>query len=162
MPWRSCWQLLYNAPDLADVGRLRGDAGGQLRALQPEIDRLISAINDVEGVRSVTYLVESVLPSFYLPGYGLKGVPLYLVGDDDGYLQNVYHEPEVGISSDFVTIMDRLKQGQTASSPPVSEFWRLDEGAPRPARSGQRAPGADCARGRHSRVPAGHSPAIGD
>lgn len=124
------WQLLYNAPDLTDVERLRGDAGGQLAALQPEIDRLTAALQQVEGVRSVTYLVESILPSFYLPGYGLKGVPLYLVGKGEGYMQDVYHEPEIGVGSDFSSIMARLKDGHAGSSPPVADFWRLDEGTP--------------------------------
>ena len=122
------WQLLYNAPDLTDVAKLRGDAGAQLRALQPEIDRLTASLKNVRGVRSVTWMLESVLPSFYLPGYGLKGVPLYLVGSSDAYMQDVYHEPQVGLSSDFQTIMDRVRQGQTASSEPVSTFWRLSEG----------------------------------
>ena len=122
------WQLLYNAPDLADIGQLRGDAGTQMRALQPEIDRLVQSLKNVQGVRSVTWMLESVLPSFYLPGYGLKGVPLYLLGRSDHYLQNVYHEPEVGVTSDFSRILDRVRQGGTASSVPVSEFWRLSEG----------------------------------
>ena len=124
------YQLLYNAPDLTDVANLRGDAGAQLAALKPEIEKLIASLNRVEGVRSVTWMVESVLPSFYLPGYGLKGVPLYLLGDTDTYLQNVYHEPQVGISSDFTQILDRVRQGGTGSSLPVSVFWRLDEGVP--------------------------------
>jgi MFS family permease len=124
------YQLLYNAPDLTDVAQLRGDAGAQLRALQPEIDRLIASLQKVEGVRSVTWMVESVLPSFYLPGYGLKGVPLYLLGNNDAYMKNVYHEPQVGISSDFSEILGRVRQGGTASSVPVANFWRLDEGVP--------------------------------
>jgi hypothetical protein len=84
----------------------------------------------VRGVKSVTWMIETVLPSFYLPGYGLKGVPLYLLGRSDAYLQNVYHEPEVGLSSDFSQIMDHVRQGGTASSVPVTEFWRLGEGTP--------------------------------
>jgi hypothetical protein len=124
------FQMLYNAPDLTDVGNLRGAAGGQLQALRPEIDRLIASLQRVEGVRTVTWMVETVLPSFYLPGYGLKGVPLYLLGDSNTYLQNVYHEPEVGLSSDFLQIMGRVRDGGTASSLPVSEFWRLSEGTP--------------------------------
>lgn len=124
------WQLLYNAPDLADVARLRGDAGGQLRALQPEIDRLMTSLKRVPGVRSVTWMIESVLPSFYLPGYGLKGVPLYLLGSSDAYITDAYHEPQVGITADFRHVMDRVRQGDTASSLPVSEFWRLSESTP--------------------------------
>ena len=122
------WQLLYNAPDLTDVSNLRGDAGAQLRALQPEIERLATSLKGVQGVRDVTWMVESVLPSFYLPGYGLKGVPLYLLGSSDAYMRNVYHEPEVGMTSDFAHIMASVGDGGTASSLPVSQFWRLDEG----------------------------------
>ena len=53
-----------------------------MQALQPEIDKLIESLKKVQGVRSVTWMFESVLPSFYLPGYGLKGVPLYLLGEE--------------------------------------------------------------------------------
>jgi hypothetical protein len=122
------WQILYNAPDLTDVSNLRGDAGAQMKALQPEIERLTASLKRVPGVRNVTWMVESVLPSFYLPGYGLKGVPLYLLGNDDGYMKNVYYEPEVGMTSVFAHIMSQVKGGGTASSLPVSQFWRLDEG----------------------------------
>ena len=122
------WQLLYNAPDLADIDTLKGAAGPQMQALQPEIDKLMESIKKVQGVRSVTWMYESVLPSFYLPGYGLKGVPLYLLGKSDAYMQDVYHEPQVGMSSDFQSILDRVKQGGTASSLPVTTFWRLSEG----------------------------------
>ena len=124
------YQLLYNAPDLTDVAQLRGAAGAQLRALGPEIERLTTSVGQVPGVRSVTWMAETVLPSFYLPGYGLKGVPLYLVGRSDAYLRDVYHEPEVGLSSGFSQIMERVRDGGTASSEPVSEFWRLSEGTP--------------------------------
>ena len=122
------WQLLYNAPDLVDPSRLRGSAGAQLRALEPEVRRLADSLRQVPGVRAVTTLYESVLPSFYLPGYGLKGVPLYMLGGSDAYLQHVYHEPQVGVSAPFARIVDGLRRGGVASSPPVSEFWRLSEG----------------------------------
>ena len=89
-----------------------------------------ASLKGVQGVRSVTWMVESVLPSFYLPGYGLKGVPLYLLGSSDAYMQNVYYEPEVGMTADFAHIMSRVRAGGTASSLPVSEFWRLNEATP--------------------------------
>ena len=66
-------------------------------------------------------MYESVLPSFYLPGYGLKGVPLYLLGKSDDYLQDVYHEPQVGMSSPTSsTSWISVRQGGTASSLPVT------------------------------------------
>jgi hypothetical protein len=124
------WQLLYNAPDLTEVSNLRGAAGAQLQSLAPQIERLAASLKGVPGVRSVTWMVESVLPSFYLPGYGLKGVPLYLLGDSNAYMNDVYYEPEVGLTSDFAQIMTRVRNGDAASSLPVSEFWRLNESVP--------------------------------
>ena len=124
------WQLLYNAPDLVDTTQLGRDAASQLRLLQPEVERMSAALKALPAVRSVTWLYESVLPSFYLPGYGLKGVPLYLLGRSDVYLQTVYHEPAVGITCAFEDVLARVRQGDTASSPPVAEFWRLSQGTP--------------------------------
>jgi hypothetical protein len=124
------WQLLYNAPDLADIAQLRGPVGQQMKALEPEINRLTDSLRRVPGVRSVTSIVESVLPSFYLPGYGLKGVPLYLLPKGDGYMQSVYSEPEIGVESSFADIVAKVQQGGTASSPPVADFWRLSPGTP--------------------------------
>src|SRR6058998_3972260 len=72
------WQVLFNGPDLVDVDRLTGTATAQLAALRPEIEKLVSALRRVDGVRDATYMLEAVLPTFYLPGYGLRGVPLYL------------------------------------------------------------------------------------
>ncbi|PYR54782.1 MAG: hypothetical protein DMF85_21315, partial [Acidobacteria bacterium] len=73
------WQVMYNAPDLIDVDRLTGPASHQLGALKPEVEKLVASLKQVPGVRDATYMVESVLPSFYLPGYGLRGVPLFLL-----------------------------------------------------------------------------------
>ena len=155
------WQLLYNAPDLADIDTLKGAAGPQMQALQPEINKLMESIKKVQGVRSVTWMYESVLPSFYLPGYGLKGVPLYLLGKSDAYMQDVYHEPQVGMSSDFKSILDRVKQGGTASSLPVTTFWRLSEGTEVLLGMDSRTPRAGAALGWHARIPAGDSAAVG-
>ncbi len=124
------WQLLYNAPDLTDVALLRGPVGKQMSALAPEVDRIMNSIKKIDGVTGVTYMVESVLPSFYLPGYGLKGVPLYLLPNSESYLTNVYSEPQVGIEAPYADIIKSVQSGGSASSPPVSEFWRLSPGTP--------------------------------
>jgi len=124
------WQILYNAPDLADVAQLRGPVGGQMQAIAPEIERVMASLKQVPGVTHVTYLVETVLPSFYLPGYGLKGVPLYLLPPGDAYLTNVYSEPQVGIEAPYEDIIRSVQAGGTAASPPVNEFWRLSPGTP--------------------------------
>jgi hypothetical protein len=124
------WQVMYNAPDLIDVDKLAGPASQQIGALKPEIDKLVASLRSVPGVRDATYMVESVLPTFYLPGYGLRGVPMFLLGDVAKYRASVYSEPKVGLSSAFDDIMARAAQGDIAVSPPVADFWRLNPGTP--------------------------------
>jgi hypothetical protein len=124
------WQVLFNAPDLVDVERLTGPASSQLAALKPEIDRLVTSLRAINGVRDATYLVEAVLPSFYLPGYGLRGVPLYLLASSDAYRSAVYSEPAVGLSHSFDDIVLRTRSGEVAVSPPVADFWRVQTGTP--------------------------------
>jgi FtsX-like permease family protein len=122
------WQILFNAPDLIDVDRLSGRAASQLGAIKPEIEKLVASLRQVHGVQDATYMVESLLPSFYLPGYGLRGVPLYLMGNPERYRSSVYAEPPVGLSAAFDDIMQKTSDGGVAVSPPVADFWRLDPG----------------------------------
>src|SRR6185295_2275106 len=122
------WQVLFNGPDLVDIDRLSGTAASQLAALKPEIAKLMTALGGVAGVRDATSMIEAVLPSFYLPGYGLRGVPLYLLANADDYRSRVYSEPSVGVTADFQTIVSHLND-QVAVSPPVADFWRLSPGS---------------------------------
>jgi hypothetical protein len=124
------WQVLYNAPDVIDVDRLNGPAEAQIAAIKPEIEKLIASLRQIPGVRDATYMVESILPTFYLPGYGLRGVPLFLMADPDLYHASVYSEPSVGLSGTFDEIMARTSRGDIAVSPPVADFWKLDTGTP--------------------------------
>ena len=124
------WQVLYNAPDLVDVERLRGPASEQLAALRPRVESTLKSIERVPGVRDATYIVDAVLPTFYLPGYGLRGVPLYLLGDAAAYARAVYSEPDVGLSGRFLDILAAVKAGGVAVSPPIAEFWQLAPGKP--------------------------------
>jgi len=122
------WQVLFNAPDLVDIDRLTGSASSQLAALTPEIAKLVTSMRGLPGVKDATYMIEAILPSFYLPGYGLRGVPLYLLDDSDRYRANVYSEPSVGLSADFNAIVSRLRN-EVAVSPPVADFWRIEPGS---------------------------------
>ena len=122
------WQVLFNAPDLVDVDRLNGPASAQFAAVKPEVDKLLATLTRVKGVRNATFMIEAVLPSFYLPGYGLRGVPLYLLGSADAYRARIYSEPSVGLSGAFNDIVARAAGGDVAVSPPVADFWRLDTG----------------------------------
>ena len=124
------WQVLFNSPELADVSRLSGSLGQQLTALGPEVEALVARIKQVPGVRDVTYLYEGLLPQFYLPGYGLKGVPMFLIGEPDHYLQQAYSEPVIGLSDRFDAVMRPLSNGSLAVSPPVADFWKVERGLP--------------------------------
>src|SRR5439155_11017185 len=121
------WQVLFNAPDLVEIDRLNGTAASQIAALKPEVQKVVSSLRRLAGVTDATYMVEAVLPSFYLPGYGLRGVPLYLFDSRDSYRSNVYSEPSVGLSASFHDIVERTND-EVAVSPPVADFWRLDPG----------------------------------
>jgi hypothetical protein len=122
------WQVLFNGPDLVEIDRLTGTASSQLAALKPEIAKLVTSLRRIAGVKDATYMIESVLPGFYLPGYGLKGVPLYLLGNTDEYRDRVYSEPSVGLTADFQTILAQLND-HVAVSTPVADFWRLEPGS---------------------------------
>ena len=122
------WQVLFNGPDLVAIDRLSGPASAQLAALEPEIAKLIASLGRVAGVRDATYMIEAVLPGFYLPGYGLRGVPMYLLGSADEYRDRVYSEPGIGLSDQFQTILARAAD-HVAVSPPVADFWRLEPGS---------------------------------
>lgn len=122
------WQLLFNSPDLIDVSRLQGGLGGQRDALQEPIDRLAARVAAVPGVQRVTYLIEALLPNIYLPDYGLRGVPAYLVGDTSRYLETVYAEPELGITDRFDRLAMRLDAGEIVVSQAVAQFKKLGPG----------------------------------
>jgi hypothetical protein len=122
------WQVLFNGPDLVDVDRLSGTASSQLAALKPEIVKLVASLSGINGVKDATYMIEAVLPSFYLPGYGLRGVPMYLFGNTDEYRDRVYSEPSVGLSAEFQTVVAAVKD-RIAVSPPIADFWRLEPGS---------------------------------
>jgi len=122
------WQVMFNAPDLVDVERLNGPAASQIGALKPEIEKLLVSLRAVRGVRDAGYMVESLLPTFYLPGYGLRGVPFFLLDDPAKYRAHVYAEPAVGLSGPFDDIIAKAAAGDVAVSPPVADFWHLDPG----------------------------------
>ncbi len=117
------WHFTFNSPDLIGVDQLRGSLHPQLVALDPVLKGIVANADKVPGVQSSTYIVESLLPSFYLPGYGLSGVPLYLIGDMDSYTRSAYAEPELGIGDPFNAVMSDVRSGNVAISAPVADFW---------------------------------------
>jgi len=122
------WQILYNTPDLVDAAQLTGAVRQQLPAVRSAVDGLLASLRRVEGVTAATYMIEALLPHFYLPGYGLRGVPLYILADGAAYQAHVYSEPRVGVTADFATLLSRARGGEVAMSQPVADFWQLAPG----------------------------------
>lgn len=123
------WQVFYNAPDLLSGEPLSGGAERQLAALKPRIEDLLVSLRRIDGVKATAHAIEAVLPAFFLPGYGLRGVPLYLLGGGDAYRAAAYSEPSLGVSQPYQELLARTRQGEIAVSPPVADFWRLRPGS---------------------------------
>jgi hypothetical protein len=123
-------QFIFNAAEMADAETLKGPLGRQVATLRPQVGRIVEALSRVPGVAATTYMLEGVLPNFYLPGHGLSGVPAYLIADVDEYLRIAYSEEELGIGGRYGDVVGKLKDGDVAVSPPVASFWRLARGTP--------------------------------
>ncbi len=119
------WQITFNSPDLVPVEHLQGRLQDQVVALRQQSQRLSTILGKVSGVSSTTSMFEALLPAFYLPNYGLRGVPLYLLDDTEEFRRQVYAEPELGVTADYDSLLDRVKSGQLAVSAPVAAFWNL-------------------------------------
>ena len=126
------WLLTFNAPDLASTAATAPNLRAQLTALRPGIERLSVALEGVAGVSSVASMPEAVLQDLYLPGYGLRGVPIHLIDGIEHYLRTAYSETALGVGEPFDEILLRLDAGELAASPPVSEFWELSRGSELP------------------------------
>jgi len=123
------WQLTFNAPELGPVGDATRSLGEGLAALRPGTERLTGALEDLPGVSAVLTMPEVILQDLYLPGYGLRGVPLYLIEEPDRYLRFAYSEPALGIGAAYGDIVGALGAGSVAVSPAVGEFWELSPGS---------------------------------
>ncbi len=121
--------LVLKPADFIGVELLRGDARSQVEAVRKALSPTLEKLKQLEGVASVDYILEALLPKFFIPGYGLKGVPLYLVDDPQHYLKTVYWEKELGETGPFPKIVEGLNgAGGVAVSSPVASFWNLSPG----------------------------------
>ncbi|HET7746373.1 MAG TPA: FtsX-like permease family protein [Vicinamibacteria bacterium] len=121
-------QVIFNAPELASAERLKGPLSAQVAALRPEIARIVAALRATAGVADATWMLEGILPGFYLPGQGLEGVPAYLLDDVDDYLRIAYSEPALGVGAPYREIVSALDRGAVLVSPSVAGFWRVSTG----------------------------------
>jgi hypothetical protein len=121
--------LTLSPGDLATAADLNQGLGGQVRALKSALEERLAALSR-DDILSLDYIFEALLPGFFFPGYGLSGVPLYLIGDPERYLGTAFFEEKLGVGGDFSAIVRELKSEKVAASPPVAEFWNLASGEP--------------------------------
>jgi hypothetical protein len=124
----SDWHFTFNSPDLSDAKGLRGSVQSQLAALDPQMQKIVKAALAIKGVQSAGYMIEASLPSFYVPGAGLRGVPIYLLHDVESHKNSTYAEPELGLDAPYREVLQRVQDGAIAVSPAVAEFWEPTPG----------------------------------
>ena len=118
-----------NASDLVKPEQLELGLGGQIEAIRTELKKRLSEFHHAD-VTAVDYLFEAILPGFFFPGYGLSGVPLYLIDEPQRYLKNAIFEEELGVTGKFSDVIGELKNRTVVASPPVAAFWNLSAGEP--------------------------------
>jgi len=121
--------VTINPNDLVAAEQLGQGLGGQVGAIRSALKERLARLKAPE-VLAVDYIFEALLPGFFFPGYGLSGVPLYLIDDPERYLKTAYFEEKLGVGERFSAIVKRLKGEKVAASPPVAEFWNLGSGEP--------------------------------
>jgi hypothetical protein len=118
-----------NPTDLVSVEQLEQGLGAQVQAIRTSLKERLAAFQH-PAVTSTEYIFEAILPGFFFPGYGLSGVPLYLIDDPQRYLKNVIFEEKLGVTGKFSEVIAELKGQTIAASPPVAAFWNLSAGEP--------------------------------
>jgi hypothetical protein len=118
-----------NVNDLATAEQLEQGLGGQTQAIRATLKERLATFQHPDVI-AVEYLFEAILPGFFFPGYGLSGVPLYLIDDPERYLKNAIHEEKLGVTGKFSEVIGELKGQTIVASPPVAAFWNLSAGEP--------------------------------
>jgi len=121
--------LAINPSDLVSAERLEQGLGGQVQAIRAELKKRLAGFRH-ENVASIDYLFEAILPGFFFPGYGLSGVPLYLIDEPERYLQSAIFEEKLGVTGKFSDVIGEMKGQTIVASPPVAAFWNLSAGEP--------------------------------
>lgn len=115
--------------DLVSPEQLEQGLGGQVQAIRSELKQRLAKFRH-PAVTSTEYLFEAILPGFFFPGYGLSGVPLYLIDDPQRYLKSAIFEEKLGVTGKFSEVIGELKGQTVAASAPVAAFWNLSAGEP--------------------------------
>lgn len=118
-----------NVNELVNAEQLEQGLGGQAQAIRAALKERLAAFKHPD-VDAVEYLFEAILPGFFFPGYGLSGVPLYLIDEPQSYLKNAIYEEKLGVTGKFSEVIAELKAQTIVASPPVAAFWNLSPGEP--------------------------------
>jgi hypothetical protein len=118
-----------NPNDLVSAEQLEQGLGGQVQAIRTSLKERLAKFQH-PAVTSTEYIFEAILPGFFFPGYGLSGVPLYLIDDPQRYLKSTIYEEKLGVTGRFSEVIAELKAQTIAASPPVAAFWNLSAGEP--------------------------------
>jgi hypothetical protein len=118
-----------NPNDLVSAEQLEQGLGGQVQAIRTALNERLAKFQHAD-VTAVDYIFEAILPGFFFPGYGLSGVPLYLLDDPQRYLKNAIYEEKLGVTGKFSEVITELKGQTIVASPPVAAFWNLSAGEP--------------------------------
>ena len=118
-----------NPSDLVTAEQLEQGLGAQVQAIRAALKERLASFQHAQ-VNAVEYLFEAILPGFFFPGYGLSGVPLYLIDEPQRYLKNAIYEEKLGITGKFSEVIGDLQGHTIVASPPVAAFWNLSAGEP--------------------------------
>ena len=121
--------VTLNPNDLVTAEQLEQGLGAQVQAIRTVLNKRLAGFSHPDVV-SVDDLFEAILPGFFFPGYGLSGVPLYLIDEPARYLKSAIFEERLGVSANFSDVINRLKDQKIVASPPVAAFWNLGPDEP--------------------------------
>jgi hypothetical protein len=121
--------IAINPNDLVAAEQLDQGLGSQVQAIRTVLRQRLAGFSHGDVV-SVDYLFEAILPGFFFPGYGLSGVPLYLIDEPARYLKDAIFEEKLGVSAKFSDVIASLAEKKIAASPPVAAFWNLGPDEP--------------------------------
>ncbi|HXG53255.1 MAG TPA: FtsX-like permease family protein [candidate division Zixibacteria bacterium] len=121
--------VTINPADLVEPRQLEQGLGAQTQALRAALRTRLAAFQRPD-VSSLDYLFEAILPGFFYPGYGLSGVPLYLIEEPRRYLRTALFEEHLGVTAKFSEVVTTAADRKVLASPPVAAFWNLSAGEP--------------------------------
>jgi hypothetical protein len=116
--------LVFDTSQVVE-GELKGALQDQLPMIETGIAPILNSLQKVRGVTSFDVMVETVVPGLYIPGYGLKGVPLYLLYRPSHFLQETYFEESLGRNGPFSGILKGIENHKIVVSPVMADFWGL-------------------------------------